>query len=962
MKKLGSLFFILSTFICLNAKNYYVSSSAGSDSNDGLSTATPWKSISKVNSMTATITIGDSVLFKCGDTFTETLNITKIGIVSKPIVYASYGSGAKPIINTAVTVTGWTATAANPLIWVADYTGALTDFKYLTINDKIQQIGRYPDTNAANDGFLYFDQCWANNKIRDAALNSATRDWTGATCVVYATPYSINVCPISKHSKDTLTLGKNTAYNLYNGYGYFIQGHLATLTRQGEWFFDKATKKVYLFSTTNPSTFKVQASGTANCVLFASSMASIVIKNLSFRHANGSAVEMTSGNNITISDCDFQYAYNGVRCNTSTNITINNNKFYDIFNTSITTSPMSTGLVITNNLIKWNALIPGFGGDGSSVGNNAMAIYCANANISYNRIDSCSYIGIRFEGYGNKIHHNEISNFNMRQFDGAAVYSFGTWSAVSGMGNVYGKNIVEYNYLHDGIGYRTGTNSGDGFNRQPGIYFDNLSERNIARRNILYNTNGIVFNNNTHHHTAIENTIYNSDAFENLHPGIAGIGGAGLTSGSFQTVTQNTLFNVSNNVDYNPYTGYNVGRSVDTVPPFTNHGHRNTQNIVFSSKYYRHLPMNADYSIKNYPQYFSKLDSNYYWQPFALDTMITALNDSGYTKTRKIVYGPNQWKKYEPNAVFKAGEVPFTYGTPGTNLFASNSTFDTDLTGWTFDSENATNPCYWTSAGLDGGSVTLSLASTTANKLSSVRLIRSIGTVSQGDVYLLKFSMKSNSNIATLHINASSSMSTPKMYTVSTTRKEYVVPICFSQNLTSQSIYFTLHDKGKVIWLDNISLQKVPVTQESPANVMRFEVNSTSIAKQIDLGALYYKDVFGKIYTGIITIDPYSSKILLKTSAPSAIRLNESDANNSHISIYPVPNRGGQPLSVAISGLSSADANLRVYTIGGALVYASRIPLADTKTVLTLPAFATGVYLCELVLEDGTRLHRRFIQ
>ncbi len=962
MKKLHLLILFSCAFLFLNAKNYYVSSSAGSDAADG-SVSSPWKSIAKINSIMATLTIGDSVLFKCGDTFTDSLNITKSGSSVRPIVFASYGVGAKPVINTAVTLSSWTATAANPLIWVADYTGTLPAIRYLTLNGKIQQVGRYPDVTAANDGFLYNDQAWNSNKFRDASLNSATRDWTGAECVVYAKPYSINVIKIKQHLKDTITLISNTAYGISGGYGYFIQNHLATLTRQGEWYFDPATRKIYLYSPVNPSAYKVQASGARTCVNFSSSISGIVIRDLSFEHANAYAISIPSGNYISIVNCDFRNSLNGIRCTTSSNITIDKNSFQDIFNVSVATTAMSSNFVVTNNRIKRNAIIPGLGNDGSSGGNNAISLYCANANISYNTIDSCSYIGIRFEGYGNKIHHNEISNFNMRQFDGAAIYSFGTWASVSGLGNVYGNNVVEYNYLHDGIGYRLGTNSGDGFNRQPGVYFDFLSERNTVRRNVLYNTNGILFNNGTHHHTAVENTLYNSDAFERLHPGIAGIGGAGLNSGSFQTITKNTLFNIGNYAEFNPYTGYNVGRSVDTVPPFTNHGHRNTQNIVFSSKYYSSLPMEVSYSVRNYQQYFNKLDSNYYWQPFALDSMITLLSDSGYTKSRKMVYGPVQWKKYEPNAVLKTGEVPFTYGTPGTNLFASNSTFDTDLTGWSFDSENTTNPCYWTNSGLDGGCVILSQANpVSATKPSSVRLYRSIGTVKEGDVYLLRFSMKSNSNIATLHINTTSGMSTPKMYKTSTTRTEYSVPICFSNDATSQYIYFTLHDKGKLVYLDNISLQKVSITQESPATAMRFEVNTTGVAKQVDLGNTYYKDVFGKVYTGTITIDPYSSRILLKTSAPSAIQPAKSDAGSSHITIFPVPNKASQPLTVAISGLSAAGAAMRVYSIGGALAYSSPVLLEEPKTIFPLPALPSGVYLLELVLDNGTTLHRRFIQ
>lgn len=70
---------------------HYVSA-AGSDTADGLTTSTPWRTVAKVN--TTVIPAGDTVKFRSGDTWTgDSLEVTESGIT-----VGSYGSGARPII------------------------------------------------------------------------------------------------------------------------------------------------------------------------------------------------------------------------------------------------------------------------------------------------------------------------------------------------------------------------------------------------------------------------------------------------------------------------------------------------------------------------------------------------------------------------------------------------------------------------------------------------------------------------------------------------------------------------------------------------------------------------------------------------------------------------------------------------------------------------------------------------
>lgn len=73
---------------------YYVDAVNGSDSNNGTSTATAWKTLTKVNS--TTFQPGDHILFEAGNTWVGQLYPKGSGASGNPIVIDQYGTGAKP--------------------------------------------------------------------------------------------------------------------------------------------------------------------------------------------------------------------------------------------------------------------------------------------------------------------------------------------------------------------------------------------------------------------------------------------------------------------------------------------------------------------------------------------------------------------------------------------------------------------------------------------------------------------------------------------------------------------------------------------------------------------------------------------------------------------------------------------------------------------------------------------------
>ncbi len=105
------------TQVDVSGTKYYVSSSTGDDANDGLSPASPWKTVDKVNS-TDLIKPGDGVYFKRGDIWrgmiikatVDNITFSAYGEGEKPRFYGSPENGANP--------SNWTLKPGTDNIWV----------------------------------------------------------------------------------------------------------------------------------------------------------------------------------------------------------------------------------------------------------------------------------------------------------------------------------------------------------------------------------------------------------------------------------------------------------------------------------------------------------------------------------------------------------------------------------------------------------------------------------------------------------------------------------------------------------------------------------------------------------------------------------------------------------------------------------------------------------------------------
>ena len=109
---------------------YYVSSSTGNDSNDGLSPEKAWKTLQKVTRSEDILKAGDAVLFKRGDLWRE--RVTFYGGVT----YSAYGEGAKPMFygspENGADASKWKLVEGTEHIW--EYATPMTDVGLVVLN------------------------------------------------------------------------------------------------------------------------------------------------------------------------------------------------------------------------------------------------------------------------------------------------------------------------------------------------------------------------------------------------------------------------------------------------------------------------------------------------------------------------------------------------------------------------------------------------------------------------------------------------------------------------------------------------------------------------------------------------------------------------------------------------------------------------------------------------------------
>ncbi len=827
MKKIYSFFIpFLLTFATLpvRATDYYFSNT-GNDNNTGTSEASPFRTLTKAS--TLFLSPGDRLLFKRGEVFRGELLMFSSGTALNPITISSYGLGADAVISGSEYINNWIA-VGNGI-----YRAACPVYPQMVFyNGQAQTLARYP-----NSGFLFTDAANANNGFSDAALPGTGNFYEGAGVHIRTARYLYEERSISVQVNSYLGFNSPTAANIVAGAGYFLTGKSAFADSATEYFYDAQLQQLYLKTASDlaPGNNTVEAARYDDGIEIVSS-ANVVISNIKFnqQQRNGISIYGAPTSGLTVDNCSFENIYlYAITGSNKSNVTISNSRFYDIHCEALYLGGFAN-VSINDNIFKRIGLLTGRATD------NKLAYKCIDMNgstgsIRNNILDSIGYNGIQY--YQNTlIEKNRIQRFCLTTDDGAGINAYG---ATNGIRNGTGCT-VRYNIVSDAIG------NAESYPFRPDPF-----------------VNGIGMDDNSGNTTIEYNTIYN----------VAGRG-ISIHNSIANQVRNNTVFNCNNGSLVYEHDQYG-GMLTDNVSSgnILYNIHENETALKVQNWHYSETGLN-----------FSSFSNNYYINPYYEIPIYTA----EYGNTAGGSYGLIQneytvrgWRSLK-DAGAKESPVKLQHyaitSYLGNNL-VTNGNFDTNISGWECWATNNSCATNWENSSLlDGGAVKINSPFQYFGFMVNNQPI----PLQQGKKYLLSYSVVSDANRIhgiTVHDRISNAqLTTRAKKEVATTRLDQKLLFTPNANSNAGMLTFYIGDEFVPSYsLDNINVQEVATVAVDPLTQNLFYVNISHADQTVFLTGNYI-DVDGNPVAGSITLQPFTSKVLIAVNS-STVPLNILDIN-----------------------------------------------------------------------------------
>ena len=809
-------FLFILQFTIAYSKSYYISTLSGNDSYtpaQAQSFLTPWKSVSRLNSFFPNINPGDSILFKRGEVFEGALIINKSGSASQSIVFGAYGTGSKPVITGFNTVNAWKNSGIN--IWESiSPVSTLTTANMVVIGGVNTPMARFPKKgwNKINNS--------NSSSITDLSLGSI--NWTGAEVVIRKERWVIDRSTISSQAGNTLNFASGE-YIPKNGWGYFIQNDIRALTQQNDWYYNPATKKISIYSSSIPGNVKLSVH---NYLVNLSSENFISIENISFEGSNISAFLLDNAKNIKLLNCSIDYSgINAITASSaSTSLSLINNSFNQTNNNAVELGSICFDATITGNKITNTGMIAGAGrssGD-HTVGQgldsySAIIHYGSNVLIEGNTIENTGYLPIRFMGNNILVQKNTITDFCSVKDDGAGIYTWGN------PGSPSNRKIIN-NMISNGIG------AGDGTawlrtRSAEGIYIDdNASQVEISGNTVSNCSKGIYLHN-----------AYNNQISDNL------------------------LFNN----DVHLYMSHNKSHS-------TIRNNSIVSNTFFSKKESQIAAKLI--SEAGDTRLFGIFENNKYANPFHRDMQFIMEEVTSTGKNSFRVFDFTGWQKVFGQDINSVRSIHKFPGYTLKNLIGSNKYPYGEFTGglsatYSFSEENNITSSFDNTGKIDGtGSLKISYTKPTLSK-GWVAFGNAL-SVESNKKYILKFSSlgKTDARVIGVYLRkaqAPYTELTSKQYiTLTAAKGNYEMMFSFPDTEADANIFFELNTGDGEIWFDNVALYEADVSITNPDNHIRFEYNAANAVRTISLEKVYV-DAANKEYQGKLTLQPYSSVVLI---------------------------------------------------------------------------------------------------
>ncbi|MBS1517315.1 MAG: right-handed parallel beta-helix repeat-containing protein [Bacteroidetes bacterium] len=805
-------FFTASVNIAYSA-TYYISNS-GSDSNNGLSTSTPWATIAKLNSSMSLFTAGDRIFFRRGDVFPGEITMTKSGVSGNEIIIGAYGTGELPVITGAKSPQNWVVHSGN--IYKTTFTDTVSN---LYADGKIMNIARFP-----NSGWLRTDFGNGNNGFNDAALNQSAGYWNNATCRIRTRDWSYEVKTVSSFSNGNILFTSPTVNSMLYDYGYFFDNKLNLLDTESEFYYDIPTQVLYFYAPggVNPNTLQIDATVKRYNIYCNPGVKFLIIENLNLTNAKEKAVEQANGTNIVVRNCRINKTDKiGIRLYGSGH-RIENNIIEDVLDIGIIASIFDGS--VTGNIVNRTGLKPGYGG--SSYGYIGIkAESSTNTIFQNNDIDSSGYTGFRL-GKDNSAEYNIIDYSCLILNDGGGI----------AIDNVNGLDI-SYNVIKNTIGNKESSPAAN-YVLAYGIYFGNTPIKNLT-----------ITNNTIAHSRFVGIYVDNTNTLDNIK------------------ITDNVIYNsAATQIVFSDLSASSFKPSYNTVCKRNIFYCLNWKQVCMEHQMFHSL-VYSDYGI---------FDSNFFCNPYNEYMTKRTIMPPNYSSNDYRLSQWQSVTGEDPNSSFSPFTFDqfFITDTLSSNYIV-NPNFTDTIAGWTTwpsgsSIARTTHPLLdggvmrirWNGQGYTENLAISSPFPTVKNSYYSMSM--SVVGNNTGD-----FNVWGRSSIPYVY-----EMGLRRKYRYENYRIDY--SFIFKADTTDQNTTFTTGMKlpDSLLYVDNIRFYKVNVQRIDSTEKSKIFINETLNPVPFPMNGISYKELNGTPVNGSVIVPPFSSKILINDIPVSFKNLN----------------------------------------------------------------------------------------
>lgn len=866
----------------LDAANYYLSAS-GDDAGTGLSPADPWRSLSKLNSIS--LQAGDSVFFAAGDTFAGQLYLSASGTATAPIYFGKYGNGSLPVISGTLPVNSWTPYA--PFYYKTQV--SLPEVpQQLFRNGQRLTRARYP-----NDGFLRFTGAFGDSAFSCNDLLQPDGFWNGAEVRFRMSSRRWYHATISAFSAAFTQLAEKAPANLQLNAAFYLDNHFSALDADGEWYYDAATGTLFLYSNTDPGTLHITASAVAFGFVLAGTANHLHLHQLHFSGQNTAAIMLEGfAGNIRISGCHFsnQYGYALYADFLNTNLTVDSCHFQDITGMAAALH-QARHCAVRHSTFRRIGLFPGEGLRTDNAQSALEFAACDSLEVAFNQLDSIGSMGMYCGLNHSHIRNNVLQHTLLWTNELGAMYVYGT----NEVNNILEQNIIVYT---SGEAETQAFGAPEG----AGIYLDGpLSGFALNGNVIVYATHGIRLSRGPVGCRLRSNTVYGcsqSQLFfeEGPLPG----------STNDHQVVRNVLFALEPFSDVvrliSPYAGF--------LPAWMD------SNAYFNPYRYDFLLRTTPPPGENFPRYFSLP----LWQ-----------QQTGLDASSRTAF------------LYRTRYAPVS---PLSDELITNGHFTANFDGWSNTAPGLMQMLLDNSTPLDFGCLKLAFPAGVTDTFAGIRN-KPFPTDSAAfySLRISTWSLKTGMMLMRLkndvppYLYITRLLPTP--FGAGRMNCEFVFPAALGFEKTRLEIDLASDDS--LTWLDNVSLQQVSVAEHRPEDHFRLFLNPTAQTVVFDLADTLFYDLNQQSVTQSLTVQPFSARILIYDS--SLINHLTAAEAVSEMLVWPNPATAGQTIWISRSA-AQTDVELMCYDLLARPRFRSYWPAGSTLLPVQLPAgLSSGFYI-----------------